>query len=722
MIRFGPKVAVAWAAVCVLLTLVYARQLSPGMSSACLAVVSLGSIVCLLLGPWLHRPRPVLPWRLLCGAAGLFLIGILVRPVAADAVGLQTWISSGISLAGYAALICSLVVLNRSNGPLERHALADGTIVSLGTGLVATIVLALPAVEISDRPIAFSLLAGLFPVIDVVLLLLLLNLAFTTATELPSYRYFVLAMICLFAGDLGYAWIGRTGQIQGSALLDVPFLLSYICFGLAAVHPSMAKISGAIVRPVQAWSRRRLVLIIPALLAPAAVVAVARDLTLGARLVLAVGFAGLVLTLLFRAVSAVHSLAGMQEVFRHQARHDALTDLPNRAELMEQLVQLQTSRRGDDRSVWVLLLDLDRFKLVNDSWGHETGDELLLEVARRLRQITGGFTRMARVGGDEFVISGLLTREQAIEIARRIQLILHDPIDVAGLDLVLTASIGMAEAGPGTDPQVVVRDADTAMYRAKGHGRNGWVIFDESMRQPVQDRVEIERALREAVRRAQLWIAYQPIVDLVSEQVVGAEALLRWTHPVRGDISPVEFIPIAEETGMIIEIGAWVLTESVRQLADWQQRGLVRRDFFMSVNASTRQLRDHDLGKLIGDLLAETGITPSQLVIEITESVMMESQRASEILTALRELGVRLSVDDFGTGYSSLSYLSRYPVTGVKIDRAFVDGLGDAIGDEADGQQSADVIAQSGSARDGRGNAHRRSEYQPARLRPRDES
>jgi diguanylate cyclase len=539
-------------------------------------------------------------------------------------------------------------------------------------------------VDVANRPMFMSLVQGTYPLIDILLLLLLLNLAFTTASQLPSYRAFVIGMVALFIGDIGYAWIGAAGQQVGSPLLDLPYLVAYTFFGVAAIHPSMAWIAKAVPNSEQPWSFQRLALIIPALFAPGLVALAIDGSDRGGRTLLGVIFVALISTLLFRAVAAVHSLDRMQETFRFQASHDALTGLANRAELMDQVGKMQAARRRHDPSVWVLFLDLDGFKFINDSWGHETGDLLLMEVASRLRQITSSMATVGRVGGDEFVISGILTRDRAIELAAQVQATLRNPIEIEGLDLIVTTSIGMAEATLGEDAEGLLRDADTAMYRAKGAGRDGYMIFDDSMRQSVRDRVEIELALRHAVARGQLWIAYQPIVDLQTEYVAGAEALLRWTHPVRGEISPSEFIPVAEETGMIIDIGAWVLQESVHQLARWQRAGVVGPDFFMSVNASTRQLRDHQLAKLAGELLADTGVTPSGLIVEITESVMMEqSDLVAEVLAGLRDLGVRLSVDDFGTGYSSLSYLSRYPVTGVKVDRAFVDGLGDVPGDEA---------------------------------------
>jgi diguanylate cyclase len=684
MSRFGRETSYGFAALGGLLAVIYALQLSPVVNALCLGAIALGAMGMMLLGPRLHRPTSPLPWRLMAGANVMFLTGVVVRPWATAQTGTIQIAGDAFTLCGYFLLVCALIRLNVDRGPLERHALADGIIVCLGAGLVAALKFVVPAVDIQSRPLVMSVLAGSYPLIDIILLLLLLNLAFTTASKLPSYRAFVIGMLALFVGDIGYAWIGARGELSGSPLLDLPFILAYTCFGFVAIHPSMAGISKAVSSAEQPWSFQRLALIVPALLAPG-VVAVAFDVNQrGGRILLGAVFVGLVVTLLFRAVAAVHSLDRMQASFRFQARHDPLTGLANRAELMEKVTRMQELRRPHEPSAWVLFLDLDNFKFINDSWGHETGDQLLIQVSQRLERITRGLAFVGRVGGDEFVISGLLTREQVVDLATRVQLVLREPIEIEGVELIITTSIGMAEATLGEDAEGLLRDADTAMYRAKGAGRDGWMVFDDSMRQSVRDRVEIELALRHAVARGQLWIAYQPIIDLDTERVAGAEALVRWTHPARGQMSPNEFIPVAEETGLIIEIGSWVLRESIQQLARWQQSGVIGPDFFMSVNASTRQLRDHELTRLAGQFLAETGVAPGQLVVEITESVMMEhSDLVADVLNGLRDLGVRLSVDDFGTGYSSLSYLSQYPVTGVKVDRAFVDGLGDVPGDEA---------------------------------------
>jgi diguanylate cyclase (GGDEF)-like protein len=458
-------------------------------------------------------------------------------------------------------------------------------------------------------------------------------------------------------------------------------MLTYTSFGVAALHPSMVGLSSVVARRVQAWSWLRLALIIPALLSTC-VLALIPSPSQAERAVVVAVTVGMVAALLTRAISAVRGFARVQEVLRDQATHDALTGLPNRTALIEHL-QTLISRPRPGARIWLLYVDLDEFKLVNDHWGHETGDLLLREVARRLQGMSGQRHLVARIGGDEFVVSGHNAEDPCV-LAEGIQQLLSDPIQLPGLDLVVTCSIGIATATDHRTAEALLRDADTALYRAKADGRDRWTTFHASMRQTVRARVETELALRHAISHDQLWVAYQPMIDPESQRTIGAEALVRWTHPVRGSVSPAEFIPVAEETGLITQIGTWVLEESLRQLARWRDTQVLPEGFSLAVNVSARQVHDLGLQHTIANALRENGIAPDQLTIEITESVMMaDTETAAEVLAGLRAAGLRLSVDDFGTGYSSLSYLSRFPVSEVKIDRSFVAGLGADSGAEA---------------------------------------
>jgi diguanylate cyclase (GGDEF)-like protein len=455
----------------------------------------------------------------------------------------------------------------------------------------------------------------------------------------------------------------------------------------------MADIGRAAPVPVQAWSWPRLMVIVPALAIPFALIPVVADRSPATWSVLAFGGAAIVALLVLRAVSAVRDYATAQQRYEHQATHDPLTGLPNRWLLSVQLTRLLAAGQPPGAAhIWVFFLDLDGFKLVNDSWGHDAGDQMIVDVASRLRRAVPQTATLARVGGDEFVLVHACTRVAAAELAETITERLAEPLPVGGSEAVISASIGIASAPADTpgagDPPVtaesLMRDADIAMYQAKSEGRGKCAFFDASMHERVRERVEIELALRQALAHGELHVAYQPIVELATARLSGAEALLRWDHPVRGAIPPSVFIPIAEDNGLVSALGSWVLREAVGQLAAWRATGVVTGDFWMSVNVSPRQLRDLSLPSTLADALAAHQVPATAVVLEITESVMMDANDVTDrVMSELRSLGVRIVVDDFGTGFSSLGYLRRHPVTGVKIDRGFVGGLGANTEDEA---------------------------------------
>ncbi len=371
----------------------------------------------------------------------------------------------------------------------------------------------------------------------------------------------------------------------------------------------------------------------------------------------------------------------------YQAQHDPLTELPNRVLFVEFLtLALARAPRRQTTSA-VLFLDLDRFKVVNDSLGHDAGDELMVMLSTRLCAAVRPGDTVARFGGDEFtVLCDDLTmegaRQQAIDVARRLLDVIEAPIQLNGEDQHLSASIGIALAGLGDTPETLLRDADAAMYQAKAGGKGRWELFDEEMRSTARLRLETENALHRALERDELRIFFQPIVELGGGSCSGAEALVRWQHPDRGLVAPDAFIDLAEETGLIVPIGAWVLEESCRQLMEWRVNAQVSPTFSVAVNLSARQLAQADLVERVAAALERTGAPPELVCLEITESVLM-AETTIEAIDALRALGVRLSIDDFGTGYSSLGYLRRFPVDSVKVDRSFVDGLGTEAEDSA---------------------------------------
>ncbi|MBW3668996.1 MAG: EAL domain-containing protein [Actinobacteria bacterium] len=370
----------------------------------------------------------------------------------------------------------------------------------------------------------------------------------------------------------------------------------------------------------------------------------------------------------------------------HQATHDALTGLPNRTLVIDRLTHALARARRRPGALAVLFVDLDRFKVVNDSLGHSVGDEVLMQIAQRLLAAVRPGDTVARLAGDEFVVvcEDVANESDVLLLADRVAQAVAAPIPLYGRDAIITASIGIALAAPDTRAEDLLRDADVAMYRAKERGRARLELFDEAMRTRMLERLEIEHALRRALAHHEFVLHYQPTVSLRTGRIISVEALLRWPDPDRGLVMPDEFIPIAEENGLIVPLGRWALEEACRQLAAWRSEYPDCADLQVSVNLSARQFAAPDLVPSVAAALRDAGLPPSRLWLEITESVLMDEAEATiETLQALRGLGVHLSIDDFGTGYSSLSYLKRFPVDVLKIDRSFVDGLGADAEDEA---------------------------------------
>jgi diguanylate cyclase (GGDEF)-like protein len=375
----------------------------------------------------------------------------------------------------------------------------------------------------------------------------------------------------------------------------------------------------------------------------------------------------------------------VEEQLLHNAFHDGLTGLANRALFVDHLkLALGRAERHADYRFAVLFLDLDRFKVVNDSLGHMTGDQLLTGVARRLEAAMRPGDTVSRLGGDEFTVllDDLKDAGEAEAVAGRLQKELALAFNLGGHEVFTTVSIGIALSSPGYHrPEDILRDADTAMYRAKQLGKARYEVFDQAMHARAMDRLGLERDMRRAVERRELFLQFQPIVSLTTGSLRGFEALVRWQHPERGVIPPAKFIPIAEETGMIIPIGKWVLGEACRLMSRWQRLSHLDAPLPMSVNLSCRQFLQPDLLEQVRGVLRETGLDPRNLKLEITETVVMENiETATHTLEQLRALGVELSIDDFGTGYSSLSYLQRFPVSTLKIDRSFVSRMTDGDG------------------------------------------
>ena len=388
-----------------------------------------------------------------------------------------------------------------------------------------------------------------------------------------------------------------------------------------------------------------------------------------------------------------------EEQLVHDAFHDALTGLPNRALFIDRLSQaVERVKRHPDCSFGVIFLDLDRFKVINDSLGHMIGDRLLVEISRRLEGCIRAGDTVARLGGDEFTIllDGIKEVADAVSMTERIEERLRPPFNLNGHEVLATASIGIALSSTHYEkPEDMLRDTNIAMHRAKSSGKARYQVFDATMHSQAMELLRLETDLRRTDERKEYSVHYQPIMSLETGRITGFEALVRWQHPERGFVYPEEFIPIAEETGLIISLDRWVLREACRQVRAWQKLCPAQESLSVSVNFSARQFSQSDLVEHIEGVLKETGLKAECLKLEITESLLMSSaESVTAVLNRLRDLGLELYLDDFGTGYSSLSYLHRFPINVLKIDRSFINRIGGS-GDNAEIARAIITMAHS---------------------------
>ncbi|HTN80237.1 MAG TPA: EAL domain-containing protein [Acidimicrobiales bacterium] len=668
--------------------------MSPGTQAAAISTVAAGACAAgaLAMRGILTPGRAGRPWALLTlamvvivVAAGIWEAYALVgrgRPLVSPADGLY--------LLAYPLIACAvglLVVIRTPQG--WRDGLVDGAAIAVSAGLAIWQFLIVNTGLIDDGELFQRTVLASYPLVDVVLVAALLWLLLMPGRRCASVWFLSTGLALMLAADLAQNAVGLLSRSTTTQWVDPWYVVSFGMLALAAAHPSAETIA----RPAQHMARpgihpTRLLLLAAALLFPPVLAAtgpsLGYDMNEGVVIFVAAFVTTIVVTrlavLLNAANRAREKSARAEAELAHQATHDALTDLPNRVLLLDRTqhaIDLVGRRRG---TLAVLFLDLDHFKMVNDSLGHKAGDVLLRQAAERIRAVVRVGDTVARLGGDEFVVlcEDLEDVAEAEEVAERVIRTLNEPFDLDGFEAFVSASVGIALATDAdVDAGALLRDADIALYQAKEDGRGRCELFDSEMRAWVASRHDLENALRHAVTRGELFLVYQPRVDLRSGHLVGFEALVRWQRPGERTVLPEEFIPIAEALGLINSIGGWVLDQSVRQLELWNRQFPDKSLINLSINVSARQLNQPGLVEHLDDLLTSCAVSAQQIVLELTETFLVKDPEIAVLrLEELRELGVGVAVDDFGTGYSSLAYLRQFPLDSLKIDKSFVNNLG----------------------------------------------
>ena len=649
-------------------------------------------IVSVLPAAWAAWRRHKLPHALMMalGTIGtLYVTSAVVTEVVADETALL--ITTPLDLIASVLILGSFAFMVRQRrGRFTSGDLLDGVIIGLGAWLIAWIGLVQPFIALDEQPPLGLIPNALYLPMAAALLALAAALAFSSSTRRPAPLLLVAGAMMNLAGDAMYALfeVGHTGA-DAVTVANALYLPAFAFSGAAFVHPTAPDIAS---RPRE--YRRlalpgRLGLTGMSLTLPILVLALVPVESMQDRIVRATSALAILILVSLRLATATKSHLQAQEHLIASARTDALTSMPNRIGMLESAQEsIDTAWSGKARPS-VYLIDIDRFKNTNDSLGHAAGDEALKVIGQRLQTVADQFgIELGRPAGDEFLVIDTTTLGcgEAMAHAEAFQNVFKAPVPLDAGVMFLTASIGVATMPTGRDIEAadLFRHADIAMYRAKDAGRNCLALYDESMQERLSHRMAIETALHGALDRRELRLYHQPIVDTATGRVSGFEALMRWQRSDGTLMSPAEFIPVAEETGMIGSIGAWALLEALTQLRTWIDDGVVSDSTTVSVNVSARQLADPAFCDVVAEALFRSDLPAHLLWLEVTETMMIDNpELAKNTLTRLRSTGVRVALDDFGTGYSSLSLLQQFPIQRVKIDRAFVNGVADSKNDRS---------------------------------------
>jgi diguanylate cyclase (GGDEF)-like protein len=639
--------------------------------------------LCVVVGFFAHRPDPR-TWLVILGVSLFTVAGQTLADNSLPADTLRI-VSESFFLAVQVLLASALLLVTlRRNGTAILNSLGDALVVALGAWLLIWVGLLQPSLNIAGEPTVISVLRGITLATSTIVLFLLISLLFSEANRTPSIWLLFGAISLSLLGDFLFAFDKSGHASISDRFLNAPYVISLFLASATFLHPSVRSLTHRSTTRLRQPLLGRLVLTTTALVVPLITIALFDPRNQVDRVIRAISLFVLAASVTARVIQAVRTNARTQAVLVKTAQTDALTLLPNRSLMLKHIEEAVDNAWRTGRVPAVHFIDVDRFKNINDSLGHSAGDDVLVAVAQRLTNAVPTSAIVGRISGDEFVVlePDSVSDIEAMKTAERILECFREPLALRQGDVFVSASIGVA-CSPATDspsPEELLRHADAAMYRAKDAGRNCIALFDASMLERATQRLTLETALYRALERQELTLVYQPIIDLQLGDVLGFEALMRWEREDGSTSSPAQFIPIAEETGIIVPIGAWALIEALTHLRTWIDAGICPETASMSVNVSPRQLHDPQFVSVVSEALSRTRVQPQQLWLEMTESIMItEPEQALAALRRLNTLGVRIAIDDFGTGYSSLSLLQSFPIQRLKIDRSFISGIADDV-------------------------------------------